>query len=221
LSLARGDDDSGLGWCAPLYGQMLPTWTARFTHHAPAPIGLFTWIAGTLDEPREPHIERLHVDHDPGAPAYGVRIRHGEREEVALLRPGDSPRRETRAASIRDYHTDARLLSVTLREGQLSAIAIADGAHALALGDGLISLAADRPVDDLHVAMRGDAIELTASIPPPRIQLQGAAISRTRLVRINGRDIGLARRGRVDTIVIPAAEWTAPPAQEARTPCVA
>ncbi|MGE0446234.1 MAG: alginate lyase family protein [Vicinamibacterales bacterium] len=221
LSLARGDEDSGLGWCAPLYGQVVPTWTARFTHHAAAPVGLFTWIAATLDDPREPCLERLHVEHDPGAPAYGVRIRHGEREDVVLLRPGDPPRRESRAASTRDYHTDARLLSVTMRDGQVAALALADGAHALALGDGLISVAADRPVDDLHVAIEADAIELTASVPPPRIQLQGAAVSRARLARLNGREIALARPGRIDTIAIPAAEWSAPPARETRTTCVA
>jgi hypothetical protein len=182
---------------------------------------MFTWIAGTLDDARPPVMERVQAEHDPGALAFGARVRHGDREELVLLRPGDTPRRETRGCSLSGFNTDARLLHVTWHKGQVVAIAIADGAHALALADGLVSVAADRPLDDLHVGILGDVIELTASAPPPRLQVQGAAVSRARLVRVNGRDVPLSRDGRVDSMVVTAADWAAPVQEKTRTTCVA
>ena len=220
LSLVRGDAETGLGWCAPLYGRVVPTWTARFTHTVQANGGMFTWIAGTLDETSPPRMERVPVEHDPGAAAFGIRVRHTDLEELALLRPGDQPRRDTRSCSVAGLHTDARMLHVTLRDRQVITVAIADGAHALALGNGLVSVAADQPVDDLHVSLRGEVVAISASRPPSRLQIQGSAVSLARLVRANGREISPSRDGRSDTIVVTGADWAAP-AEETRTTCVA
>jgi hypothetical protein len=221
LTLARGDAETGLGWCAPVYGRIVPTWTARFTHAGAPGAGTFTWFSGTLADPRPPVMERLRMEHDPAAAAAGVRVRHGEYEELVVLRPGDVPRRDPRACSIAEFHTDARLLHAAFRDRRLVALALADGAHALALADGLISLAADGGVDDLHAQFDRDSIELTATVPPPRLQVQGAAVSRVRTVRANGREIPVLRPGRVDTIVIHAADWATPAAAPRTTTCVA
>ncbi len=44
--LVHGDEESGLGWYAPAYGTLIPTWTARITRQAAAPFAMVTWIGG-------------------------------------------------------------------------------------------------------------------------------------------------------------------------------
>src|SRR5687768_13162287 len=43
-TIGRGDESTGLGWCAPVYGVLVPTWAARIDLAGDAPVTLITWI---------------------------------------------------------------------------------------------------------------------------------------------------------------------------------
>ena len=99
------------------------------------------------------------------------------------------------------------MLSIGARVvGEGLALDIVDATHALALHDGLVSIAASAPITDLHVAFEGDALDLRASTPPSRVRLEGDAIQSVRAVRVNGRDRACGMDG-TGTIVIDGGDW--------------
>ena len=108
VRLARGDERSGLGWFAPVYGTLIPAWSAEIEHQADAPFALVTWIGAGADD-RTPALERLAVAGDSDHSAIAARVTAGDRTSVFLIRPGrmtaDMP-----GVSVRDYETDARVL---------------------------------------------------------------------------------------------------------------
>ena len=57
--LARGNEQSGLGWFAPVYGTLRPAWSAEIAHQAMAPFALVTWIGAATSDgmpvARAPH----------------------------------------------------------------------------------------------------------------------------------------------------------------------
>ena len=212
--LAYGDDDSGLGWCSPRYGELVPTWAVRITRAGIGPLSMITWVGAGVPYDA-PSLQRMDVDADRENPAIAVSVRDRGTTLVTLLRPCEPPERETRGCTCGEYHTDARLLQyATEGDGPVS-MSLADASHALALRDGWLSMGADAPVPDLHMSVRGHRLELWSTAPPARLHVHGIRPSLTSL-RLNGRELRITAPERDHSLTIGSSEW-----READTACVA
>jgi len=211
-TLVHGDDESGLGWYAPVYGTLIPTWTARVTHEGVTPLSMVTWISSAAETAHGvPSLARIVATSDPEGRAIAARVATGNRASVFLLRPGEPPSRERRACGIVDYQTNARVLHFRTTGDCLVALDLIDGSHALALRDGWVSVEAAEPVADLHVVLSENTLDLSASKPPRQLRLLGTCIARLRAVYLNGRPFSPLPADRPDTLLIPAGEWGAHP----------
>jgi hypothetical protein len=210
LWLVNGDEVSGLGWCSPRYGLLVPTWAARVTQLGTAPPAMLTWVGSGADAPS---LERLQSEADPSGDALAVRVVQNDCAWTTVLRPGEPAIRATRSCAAADYQTNARVLQYTTRGNALVRLSIADGTHVLSLRDGLLSVAADDHLDDLSLSMTTDVLELFASHPLGRLNIQGSALASMSAVRLNGRDLPVTFSGRRDSLEIPASAWA-----DARTP---
>jgi hypothetical protein len=208
LSVVHGDEESGLGWYAPIYGTLIPTWTARVTHEAVAPFSIVTWIGGAAETAHgAPSLDRIETTPDAGGRAIAARVVTGTHMSAFLLRPGEPRAREGRACGVLDYQTDARMLHVRTADDRLLALDLADGSHALALRDDWISVEADEPVPDLHMVVSDTALELSASEPPRQLRIQGTCIAQLRAVYLNGRPYPRPSTDRPHTLLIAGGEW--------------
>ena len=210
--LTHGDDESGLGWYAPIYGTLVPTWTARVTHHGVAPLSMLTWI-GTAAETAHgaPSLERIAATPDPAGHAIAARVVTGDYSSLFLLRPGEPSGRENRTCGVGEFQTNARILHFRTKGDCLLVLDLVDGTHALALRDGWISVEADGPVADLHFDLSDGVLHLFASAPPRRLCIQGDAIAQLRAVTLNGRPAPPEPKGRTKTLLIPGADWGVQP----------
>ena len=214
--LFHGDEDTGLGWIAPVYGTLMPTWTARVSRTATAPFSIVTWVAAS---PVAPALTRLQPEVDGGgAAAVAVRIAQHDFTWTTVLRPGEPPARETRGARVGGYHTNARLLHYGVRDDRLVSLTLCDATHALALRDDWLSVAAEETVADLHVECGGGRIDVWASQRVPRLRLQGALVTNASVIRLNGRELPPAPRERADSVVVTPSQFGQP---GRITPCVA
>ena len=176
VALMHGDEKSGLGWYAPVYGTVIPTWTARITRNGRLPISLVTWI-GDTPEADAPLLERLTVNADPIGEAIGARVVSGEFVSSYLIRPGEPPFRDNRACGVGDYQTNARVLHLRTHGDRLVALDLVDASHALALRDGLISVEADEPISHLHARLVNGVLHLATSHPPEQLRVEGCGIA--------------------------------------------
>lgn len=208
--LAHGDEATGLGWYAPVYGMLQPTWAARVTRRASAPFVSLTWLAAARRASRaSPILERVVPAADPGGAAIAARVIEADRSAVFLLRPGEPASRDSRACGVLAYQTDARLLHYA-EAGRLLTLDLVDASHALALRDGWISVAASEPLRDLHVAFTDDTLDMQASVPPPQLRLQGAALAPIRRIRLNGRELPVPVFRHPDTLTFDGVDWSSP-----------
>jgi hypothetical protein len=88
-ALFRGDVRTGLGWYAPVYGTLVPTWTARITREGQSPFAVITWIGSSDGIPR---LTRLSLDEGVDAPSMAVRVDRNGRSTTFQLRPGTGTR---------------------------------------------------------------------------------------------------------------------------------
>jgi uncharacterized heparinase superfamily protein len=211
LTLFHGQDESGLGWYAPVYGTLVPTWTARITRTRRLPFSMITW-AGDLNGARQetPCLERLAVNADPTGDAIAARVVSGAFTSAYLVRPGETPSRDSRACGILDYQTNARALHFRTRGDSLVTLDLADASHALALRDGWVSVAASEPIRDLHLMLGDGGLRLDASEPPRQLRLQGNAIIGLRAIHLNGRSYPPPPADRPDTLLISGSDWSSP-----------
>ena len=212
LLLTYGDEESGLGWFAPVYGTLVPTWTARVTHEGVTPLSMLAWIGAAAETAHcAPSLERMAATADPAGRVIAARVVAGDRSSVFLLRPGEPSWRERRACTVGEYQTNARMLHVRSEGDCLLALDLVDGSRAVSLRDGGISVEVDGPVADLHVALSGGVLRLFASTPPLRLRIQGHAIARLRVVSLNGRPAPQDPAGHTETLLLPRADWGAHP----------
>jgi hypothetical protein len=215
-TLFHGDEASGLGWFAPVYGTLLPTWSARVSRSAVAPFSIATWIAVT---PSAPTMMRLPAECDPGgSPAVALRVLQQDVAWTTVLRPGEPRLRETRGCAVGAYHTNGRLLHYGSRDGRLVSLGACDASHVLALREGWLSLAGDEPVADVYLEAIGETIDLWSSAPPPRLRLQGVVVTEARTIRVNGREVPDDARERADSVVVLPSHFGEP---RRITPCAA
>jgi hypothetical protein len=202
-SLVHGDDASGLGWCSPRYGTLVPTWTARVSRRARAPLTLVSWIGRADDDEPPPMLDVLPSD---DAASVVARLRRRASLSMAMFRPGDRSEPFTRGASVGEYRTDARLLHYSVAGDRQLTLAVADCTEAAATDERFISVAAESPIADLDLAIRQDRLDIRSSVPPAGIRLSGRTLSGVRRLRLNGRDVPL--NGSADgALVVAAADW--------------
>ena len=209
LSLAYGDEGSGLGWYAPVYGTLLPTSSARVTRRVRLPFSMVCWIDAVTTE-STPDLQRIAANSDPHGEAIAVRVGSADFASVYLLRPGEPSSRDGRACGTLDYQTDARVLHFRTRGETLLALDLVDASQALALRDGWLSIAMSEPVRDLHIQLNDDVLELWASEPPRQLRILGGAVGTLRVIRLNGRSHSLVADP-PDTLLISGVDWTATP----------
>lgn len=112
LEIVRGDEGSALGWCAPVYGPLVPTRTIQLAHTAPLPFELVTVI---VDSEEEPRIERLPIEGDrqadghAGGVAFSVQTASW-RDTIFFRGWRSAAEPERQAARIGPLETDARIL---------------------------------------------------------------------------------------------------------------
>ena len=213
--LFHGDDEAGLGWCAPVYGTLVPTSSARVSRTAAAPFSIAAFVSSALTPPS---LVRLNPDCDPGgAPPIAVRIVQDGVTWTTVLRPGEPPARETRGGRIGAYHTNARLLQYGADDGRLVALCACDVSHVLALRDDWLSVSADESIPDLYIECTTAGIELWASAPRARVRLQGASVAAAPTIRVNGREVPPDARERADSVVVGPSCFGEP---RRITPCV-
>jgi hypothetical protein len=213
LWLVNGDETTGLGWCSPRYGLLVPTWAARVTQLGTAPPAMLTWVSSG---PHAPSLVRLPHEADPAGEALAVRAAQDDVAWTTLLRPGEPAIRSTRSCAAEDYQTNARVLQYTTRGSALLRLSMADATHVLSLRDGLLSVAAEDHVEDLSLSLTNEVLELHASHPLCRLNIQGSALAGVATVRLNGRELAVAFGERRDSLDIPAAAWAAAPTVNTR-----
>ena len=178
LRLARGDQGSGLGWCAPAYGTLVPTWSARVTRDETAPFAMMTWIGaayGPLDAP--PLLERLPATCENGERAVAARVISGCRTSVFLVRPDRPASSDGPGCALAGYRTDARFLHYTEEAGRLIALDLIDATYAHATNDDGISVRADEMLPDLHISLGGGRVEVSGSQVPASLRVESAPLS--------------------------------------------
>ena len=216
--VAHGDEASGLGWYAPVYGTLIPAWTVRTTRQSHAPYSLLSCVRERNHVAAEPPLfERVEPVAEAGGMALGARLVDTTGSSVFLVWPGDSRARETRACKILEYQTDARVFHYEEISGRLAMIDIVDASHALAVRPDWLSVVADEVMSNLHVSVCDGMLDLRSSDPPQQLRLQGGPIYDVRCTRLNGRVIEAPSPSHTDGLVIRRSDWAAaaPPVLEA------
>ncbi|HXH25981.1 MAG TPA: alginate lyase family protein, partial [Vicinamibacterales bacterium] len=210
VTLVRGDAEAGLGWYAPVYGTLAPTWTVRVTRRAAAPLAMITWIRPRGSPDEAPRVERV----DGGVGVVGARAVYGMRQSLLLVRPGPGFPDAAPACRIGEIETDARVAHLA-REGDLLLLDLVDASRAAA-GGAFTLVAGGGRFADLHISLSTKVIELTASSPPPDLRLHGRALRTVTLVKLNGRPIPPDRDSGGGLTIAPSA-WERP-AEPLRSP---
>jgi uncharacterized heparinase superfamily protein len=175
VSHLRGSGTQGEGWCAPVYGQLVPTSTIRLASNARAPFTLVTWVGSgrTFSAPQIRRVEML------GADAVIVDVVDGPRTMVFMVQPADASRRRLLGHS-NEIETDAALLHYSTESGHVQRL-IAQGTRGFPLLriDGRdLPLSAKSTADTLLIH-GSDWLSFSARKPgPAAIGKCGAAFAR-------------------------------------------
>jgi Heparinase II/III-like protein/Heparinase II/III N-terminus len=205
--LARGDERAGLGWFAPVYGTLIPAWTAEIEHQAIAPYALVTWIGAGADD-GAPSLERLAVACDSDYGAIAARVTAGDRTSIFLTRPGRTASVKASSVTVLDCKTDGRVLHYETVAETSIVLDLIDASYARARGEDWLNLEADTPFAELHVGVIDDVLDLKAFDPPARLRLSGDAVAALRALRLNDREVGLIPAGADGTLTIEGHHWT-------------
>ena len=201
VSAARGDSVRG-GWCAPVYGQLLPTCTVRLATTADAPITLVTWIGDgrMFVAPRIRQVSRATSEDD----AVLVEIANGSRTAMFMVRSASSAD-SRRVRRVGEFETDAVVLHYATEHGRLRSLSVVDARQVIAAGKRGLSIAADDVIRDLHVAIGDDEIDFFSGEPPQRLIAQRTG--RFPIARLNGRDLPLSANATTDSLLIHGSDW--------------
>jgi hypothetical protein len=210
LCLAHGDEASGLGWYAPAYGALVPTWTARITRTCKAPFAMLTWIGTTQPGTRlPPSMARLSPACEAGDVAVAAAVRDGERTSVFVVCPSGADSHHGCACDIGTYQTDARVFHGVENGGLLTELDLIDGTRVLTRrGDG-ISICSSTSMPYLHVTMKEDVLDLEASQPPVQLRVDIGPMRRVVSIRLNRRELPLPAN-HAGTFLIYGADWSGP-----------
>jgi hypothetical protein len=163
LTALHGDAE-GLGWCAPVYGRVIPSLTLRFSEAGQGPFSLVTAIVAARG-PVELALAStpVAIERDDGWHRAAVVGTHGDRRVVALFAtPLDGAHRlnQTRpgraAQSVRagdgELITDARMAILQISSaGEPISLGLIDSTAAAWTGRGNFSIGTFTAAKDLHL----------------------------------------------------------------------
>jgi len=208
--LAHGDEASGLGWYAPVYGVIQPAWTACITRAADAPFTMLTWIGATpLHTRGAPSMERLSPVCEAGDVAVAVRVKTGERSSVFVVCPSSTASHHGCTCDIGDYQTDARVFHGIEESGTLTRLDLVDGTRVLTRRGAGISICSNAPMPDLHVTMVDGVLDLQASQPPMQLRIDSSPAHRIFSIRLNHRE-RILPPDHEGTFLVYGADWAGP-----------
>ncbi len=199
ISRHRGDHERGLGWSAPVYGRLEPTWTVSVATRAEPPFAFVTWIADrrTFASPALSLARLDGADH-----AVVVEIVDGARTAVFMVRPAAAA---GRACRVGEFETDAAMLHYVEEEGRLIALSMADGRYCCTSHEEWLSISSDDPIADLHLDLHGDDLEVASAEPPDALRLYSTAGHR--LIRTQGGDLPLSSKSTPGALLIHGSDW--------------
>jgi hypothetical protein len=149
-------DAEGLGWCAPVYGQLLPSSTLRLREHGEAPFSFVTAIVASRSSSRL-SFERHDVlaGREDGWHRVAVAGVHGDDHVLALFATparGSEPRTVQRVAWLDgEFSTDARAVLFRVSAyGAPCALTVIDARTAAWTGQGAFEIGGG-PAADLHL----------------------------------------------------------------------
>ncbi len=223
LEMFRGDRTSGLGWCSPAYGRIVPCPALRFSRTGEAPLSVATVIV-PLHRASDVSVEPVTVSGGPGNDAYAHAIRIVLCDEVALALfavPRDESRPGAPATALKwqfaDWETDARFAFVRLStQGAVRAVSIVGGSFLQRISNDPFRLQLDHVVGDLAVDLEpGGLLDLFSSAPLPAVGLDAPASVINR-VRLNDSPMSFGRAAAA--VLVPSAQagrWRRQPIAEA------
>ena len=203
-TVGRGDEATGLGWYAPVYGVLVPTWAARIEVAGNAPVTLITWIGSDRDI-EAPLVQRAITECDGATPAIAAQITGTASRSVFLLRPGGGVSGAPGRCRVLDFESDARALHCRTASTRLVSLDLVDARYAATTGAGSLSIESDDPVADLHLDVETDTLVLRASVPPARLRVRGAAAFHT--LRLNERELPQSPAATSDRLLIHGSDW--------------
>lgn len=203
-------DETGVGWCSPRYGVLVPTSTAHVTQIGDGPFSMITWLGAATADALPPRLERVSLSGESASSALAVRVHHDARVTLTIVHPGDDGTETHRSYETPDYHSDARLLQYSRDDSGLLAISVVDAAVVLAHDDRLLSVRSDGAIADLHAIHHDRLLDLYSSSPPSRLFLSGDVASGATTVRLNGRQVQTRYDERDGSLTVGAAEWHDP-----------
>jgi hypothetical protein len=209
----QGDSESGLGWCAPVYGSLVPSFSARVAVAGDTPLRMMTWI-GEDRAWQSPALRRLAIDCEDGRSALAAEVRAGRRRALFVVRLGGAPPHAARTCRVADFESDARVLHCLADGDRLVHLDLVDVGRVVTSRQGWLSIEAEGILRDLHVGIDHGTIDLCASAPSVTMRMRG--LSPAHRVRLNGRELPhlpIAAK----TLLIHPSDWhTALPAAPAR-----
>lgn len=192
-----GDEATGLGWCAPAYGVLVPTSAVRIRTESFTPIVLVTWI-GSAAAFAAPTLRVAEASQN----AVIVEIRDARRAAVFMMRrAGESEAPPIQAG---EYETDALLLHYVTEDGCLQSLSIAEGQWCRTRRAAWPSVRAAERIHDLHIAACGNEWELQSLQPPCQVALEGMSVSTG---RASGGGLPLSSNPATDRLLIHESDW--------------
>jgi uncharacterized heparinase superfamily protein len=200
VSVSCGGGD-GAGWCAPVYGQLVPASTVRVSTRTNAPFVLVTWI-GSARAFSSPVLRCTRVTGLDSAVI--VEVEDGTTTAMFLVRSAVSSRARE-ACGVGEFETDAVMFHYVERNGRLRSISMADGEYAISTRDEWPSLTADRRLPDVHLAVTDHEIDCLSAEWDGVLTLRGTPGCTT--LRVNGRELPLSSKSTTDTLLIHGSDW--------------
>jgi hypothetical protein len=210
LSLAYGDETTGLGWFAPAYGAVVPAWTARMTRAGHAPFGMITWIgAAQNDSGVGPSIERVNAACAAGDVAVAAYVRNAGHTSIFVVCPSSAAAPHGCACDLGDYQTDARVFHGVEEGGALTQIDLIDGTQVVARRRGGISVCSSTAMADLQVTWKDGVLDLEASEPPAQLRIESDPLNRPVAIRLNRRERPLPADA-AGSLLVYGSDWSVP-----------
>jgi hypothetical protein len=206
-TIGRGNRSTdGMGWCAPVYGRIVPSWTLKVTQAGMARMTFLTWIhpeGSAIESP--PVLERMSAAREGADHFVAARVSTGRAVSTFLLR--DDETETGRLCHVGGCSTDARVLHFSESANRVLTLDLVDVSEAAVGGWSGVSLASADVMPDLHMTLGSGGLRLYAAQPPSTLRMRGEALRRVISVRLNGRDIRRPAADSPNELTIQGGEW--------------
>jgi hypothetical protein len=151
-------DAGGLGWCAPVYGQRVPSFTLRFSQSGDAPLSLVTAVAAAAS-PFRLSVEPTTVvaDRDDGWHRTAALIEYGDKTLLAFFATPcacahERRRRQRIALWCGELATDARAAVLEVSNvGEPLSLSLVEASMTAWSGKNAFNIGSDAAAEDLHL----------------------------------------------------------------------